>query len=75
MLINNLTDSEVSSVIWLLNAPRVNSAEIHQAAQLVDVYSEGVMNDRNVRKWYRAFNEERTNIHDEEFQCMAYCQK
>lgn len=64
MSVINPADCEVRAVIRFLNAKRVRPAEIHR--QLVEVYGEGVMNDGNVRKWCRLFNEGRTNIHDDE---------
>jgi hypothetical protein len=56
--IDDPTDSEVRSVIRLLNAHYVCAIEIHR--QLTAVYGEGVMNDSSVRKWCRMFNAGRT---------------
>jgi transposase len=33
---------------------------------LIAVYGEGLINDSNVRKWYRMFDEGRTDVHGEE---------
>jgi transposase len=51
-------------MILFLHAQNVRAIDIHR--QLTAVYGEGVMNESNVRKWYRVFNEGRTNVHDEE---------
>jgi hypothetical protein len=52
----------VRAVIRFLNAQNVRPIEIYR--QLIAAYGEGVMNDSNVRKWRRMFNEGRTNLHD-----------
>jgi hypothetical protein len=60
--IENLAECEVRSVIRFLNAENVHTIEIYR--QLIAVYGEGVMNESNMRKWCRMFNEGRTNVHD-----------
>jgi hypothetical protein len=62
--IENPAICEVRSVTRFLNAKNVCPAEIHR--QIVEVHGEGVMNEGNVRKLCRLFNEGRTIVHDEE---------
>ncbi|KAJ4436350.1 hypothetical protein ANN_18981 [Periplaneta americana] len=62
-VINNPTDCEVRSVIRFLNARHLKPAEIYR--QLKEVYGDTVMNERNVRKWCKMFNNGRTNVHNE----------
>jgi hypothetical protein len=62
--IENPAECEVRAVILFLNAQNVRPIEIYR--QLIQVYGEGVMNESNVRKWYRMFNGGRINVHDEE---------
>jgi hypothetical protein len=62
--IDNPAEREVRSVIRFLNAQNVRAIDIHR--QLMAVYGEGGMNEFSVRKWCRIFNEDRTNVHDEE---------
>ena len=58
-------DCEIRGVIRFLNHLNVKPVEIHR--QLVAVYGENVMNERNVRKWCERFrNTKRVNVHDEE---------
>jgi hypothetical protein len=33
--------------------------------QIAEVYSEDAINKANLRKWYRLFKEDKTNINDE----------
>jgi hypothetical protein len=58
MLITNLADCEVYSVIQFLNMKNIRPAKIY--CRLVEVYGEGVMNEGNVRKWCHLFNGGRT---------------
>lgn len=51
-------------VIRFLTARKVPPIGIH--SQLCQVYGEGCMDIKNVRKWVREFKQGRTNIHDEE---------
>ena len=60
-LFDNPADCEVHVVIRVLNAKNVHPTEIHQ--QLVEVYVDNVMNDGNMHKRCRLFNEGRTNVH------------
>jgi hypothetical protein len=53
----------VQTVIQFLNAQNVCPTEIY--CHLIAVYGEGVMNESNMRKQSRMFNEGRTNVHDE----------
>jgi hypothetical protein len=62
--IENPVECEVRAVIRFLNAQNVRPIEIYR--QLIAMYGEGVMNESNVRKWCRMFDEGRTNVHDEE---------
>jgi hypothetical protein len=62
--IKNPAECEVRALIRFLNAQNVGPIEIYH--QLIAVYGEGVMNESNVRKCCRMFNEGRTNVHDEE---------
>ena len=55
---------QIVKSVQLSNTKKVLSIEIHR--QLVEVYSKVVMSDENVCKWYKHFNERRTNVHDEE---------
>jgi hypothetical protein len=50
----------VRAAIRFLNAQNVLPIEIY--SQLIAVYGEGVMNESDVRKWCRIFNEGRTNV-------------
>ena len=61
--INQPTDCEVRAVIRFLSARNTSVAEIHQ--QIIEVYGPNIMSDSKVRKWVRAFNEGRENVHDE----------
>jgi hypothetical protein len=56
--IENPAGCEVRAVIRILNAQSVR--------QLITVYGESVMNEANVRKCRRMFNEGRTYVSDEE---------
>jgi hypothetical protein len=58
--IEDPAECEVRAVIRVLNAQNVRPIEIYH--QLIAVYGEGVMNEPNVRKWCRMFNEGRTNV-------------
>jgi histone-lysine N-methyltransferase SETMAR len=49
--IENPATCSVLSVIRFLNARNVRLAEIYR--QMVEVYGEGIMNEGNVRKWWR----------------------
>jgi hypothetical protein len=49
--IENPATCEVLSMIRFLNARNIRPAEIHR--QIVEVYGKGVMNEGNVRKWWR----------------------
>jgi hypothetical protein len=51
-------------VIKFLNAKNLLKAEIHR--KFVEVYGDGAVNEGNVRKWCRLFEEGRTNLLDEE---------
>jgi hypothetical protein len=62
--IKNPAECEVRALIRFLNAQNVRPIEIYR--QLIAVCGEGVMNESNVRRWCRMFNEGRTNVHDEE---------
>jgi hypothetical protein len=53
--IENPAELEVRAVIRFLNAQNVRPIKIYH--QLIAVYEEGVMNELNVRKWWRMFNE------------------
>jgi len=46
---------EVQLVIWLLKAKIVRLAEMH--SQIDEVYGEGAMNNKSVRKWHQLFKE------------------
>jgi hypothetical protein len=58
--IGNPAECEVRAVIRVLNAQNVRPIEIYR--QLTAMYGEGVMNELNMRKWCRMFNEGRTNV-------------
>jgi hypothetical protein len=58
--IENPAECEVPAVIRFLNAQNVRPIEIYR--QLIAAYGEGVMNESNVRKWCRMFNEGRINV-------------
>jgi hypothetical protein len=62
--IENPAECEEPAVIRFLNAQNVGPIEIYR--QLIAVDGEGVMNESNVRKWCRIFNEGRINVRDEE---------
>jgi hypothetical protein len=62
--IENPAKCELRAVIRFLNAQHVHLTEIYR--QLIAVYGKNVMNESNVRKWCRMFNEGSTNVHDEE---------
>jgi hypothetical protein len=62
--IENPAECEVRGIIRFFNAQNVRLIEIYR--QLIAVYGEGVMNESNVRKWCRMFNDGRTNVQDEE---------
>jgi hypothetical protein len=62
--IENPAECEVRAVVRFLNAHNVCPIEIYR--QLIAEYGEGVMNESNVRKWCRMFNEGRTDVHTEE---------
>jgi hypothetical protein len=51
-------------VIRFLKTINVYLAEIQR--QVVEVYSEGAVNEGNVRKWCWMFREGRINVHDKE---------
>jgi hypothetical protein len=53
----------VRSVILFLNAKSIRPAETHR--QFVEVYVKGVMNEGNVRKWWRLLHGGRTDVHNE----------
>jgi hypothetical protein len=55
---------KVRSVIRFLNAKNFLQAEIHR--NFVEVYGDGALNEGNMRKWCRLFEEDRTNLLDEE---------
>ncbi|GBL55464.1 hypothetical protein AVEN_91243-1 [Araneus ventricosus] len=59
--IANPADSEIRCVIRFLN---VKAAEIHQHAS--EFYEENFMSEGMIRKWFRAFKDGRTNVHDGE---------
>lgn len=61
--INQPADCEVRAVIRFLSARNISAAEIHR--QITEVYGPNIMSDSKVRKWVRAFNEGRENVHDE----------
>lgn len=56
-------DCEEQLVIRFLNVKNIHPAEIQ--CQLVEVYGEGIMNERNVHTWYPLFNEGSTDVHNE----------
>jgi hypothetical protein len=60
--IENPAECEVWAVIRFLNAQNVRPIEIYR--QLIAVYGQGVMNESDVRKWCRMFNECRANVPD-----------
>jgi hypothetical protein len=62
--IENPAECEVRALIRFLTAQNICPIEIYH--KLIAMYGEGVMNEPNVRKWWRMFNESRTNVHDEE---------
>jgi hypothetical protein len=62
--IKNPAKCEVRAVIRFLDTQNVHPVGIY--CQLIAVYEEGVMNESNVRKWCRMFNEGKTNVHNEE---------
>jgi hypothetical protein len=62
--IKSSTACEVWKVIKFLNAKNVHPEENHR--QIVEVYGEGAVIERNMRKWCQLFIEGRTNVHDEE---------
>jgi transposase len=62
--IENPAECEVRAVIRVLIAENVRPIEIYR--QLIAAYGEVLMNESDVRKWCRMFNEGRTNIRDEE---------
>ena len=61
--INQPVNCEVTAVIRFLSAKNISAAEIHR--QITEVYGPNIMSDSKVRKWMRAFNEGRENVHDE----------
>lgn len=61
--INRPADCEIRSVIRFLTAKNISAAEIHR--QICEVYGPNAMSDSKVRKWVRAFNDGRENVHDE----------
>jgi hypothetical protein len=62
--IENPAECEVRALIRFLNAKNVRPIDIYR--QLIVVYGKGVMNESNMRKWCRMFNEGRTNVRDKE---------
>ncbi|GFY19458.1 HTH_48 domain-containing protein [Trichonephila clavipes] len=62
--IENPADCEVRAVIRFLCAQGFKSIDIHH--QISEVYGENIMSDGMVRKWFSAFKDGRTHIHDEE---------
>ncbi|GBM27915.1 hypothetical protein AVEN_59772-1 [Araneus ventricosus] len=62
--LENPADCEIRSDIRFLNAKDVKAAEIHR--EISEVYEENIMSEGMVRKWVRAFEDGRTNAHDEE---------
>ena len=61
--INQPADCEVRAVIRFLSARNISAAEINR--QITEVHGPNIMSDSKVRKWVRAFNEGRENVHDE----------
>ncbi|GBN07838.1 hypothetical protein AVEN_213244-1 [Araneus ventricosus] len=59
--IANPADSEIRCVIRFLN---VKAAEIHR--HVSEFYEENIMSEGMVRKWFRAFKDGRTIVHDGE---------
>jgi len=55
---------KVRSVIRFLNSKNFIHAEIHR--KFAEVYGDGAVNEGNVRKWCRLFEEGRTNLLDKE---------
>jgi hypothetical protein len=51
------------SVIRFLNAKQFLQTEIHR--KFVEVYGDRAVNEGNVRKWCRLFEEGRTNLRDD----------
>jgi hypothetical protein len=64
MKIENPATCDVRMVIQFLKAKIVRPAKIHR--KIVEVYGEGAINERSVRKWCRLFKDGRTNMQDEE---------
>ncbi|GBN70096.1 hypothetical protein AVEN_175738-1 [Araneus ventricosus] len=62
--IENPADYKIRSVIRFLLAKDVKAAEIYR--HISEVYGENFMSQGIVRKWVRAFKDDRTNVHDEE---------
>ncbi|GFX10617.1 HTH_48 domain-containing protein [Trichonephila clavipes] len=62
--IENRADCEVRAVIRFLCDQGFKSVDIHH--QISEVYGENIMSDGMVRKWFSAFKDGRTHIHDEE---------
>jgi transposase len=62
-MIERPADCEIQSVIGILNARNVKSADTYR--EICEVYGENAMTDGMVRKWVRKFNEGRDNVYEE----------
>jgi hypothetical protein len=55
---------EIRPVIRFLHAKNMSAAEIH--CELCAVYGQNVMSEGTVKQWCRTFEDEQTDVHDEE---------
>ena len=57
-------DCEVRAVIRFHSTKDVKPIDVHR--EIVEVYGQNIMSDGMVRKWFRAFKDGPTNVHNEE---------
>jgi hypothetical protein len=62
--IDKLTSFEIRTVIHILYAKNMSSAEFHH--ELYVVYGQNLMSEGTVRQWCRMFEDGGTYVHNEE---------